>query len=238
MSDDEEPKSDEELKRDIVADLKKTGYPTEIVAASTLKHQGWSVLHNPSYLDDVENKNRELDLRAYLPFPTHGPSGQLPLEVYMLTSCKKSGNPWVFFVTEQAFSGVTLGKSIKVRSEPDNIFYSESADRPPIVSPEDLWRLHHYFGETRTVVVGQPKPPQIGVTLGRDWARTYHEPFKSKGTSGSSPMILGAVSSAMKATLFHMREKDEGKGVLESASVVLSSRGIQRQLARGASKPE
>ena len=57
-----ESKTQEE---NIISELQKTGYPTEIVGASIMQQRGWGVLHNPSYLDDREGQSREFDIQAF-----------------------------------------------------------------------------------------------------------------------------------------------------------------------------
>jgi hypothetical protein len=85
----------------LVEVIKKTGFPTEIVTGSILASWGYGVIHSPAYLDHVENKSREFDLRA---FKTWGVVDETPkwgLSLFLVAECKHSETPWVFFTTPE-----------------------------------------------------------------------------------------------------------------------------------------
>lgn len=177
-----------QLESRILEDLRKTGYPTEIVTASVMQHRGWAVLHNPSYLDDIEGHSREFDLRAYRHTAALAPS-KLTVGVFLVTECKKSDKPWVFFTTpETPTLGLRRGRLIKRNCGPRHLFWSVQSDQRPLVEEEDLFTFHHYFRE----------PYQ---------ARTYHEPFKGRDNADHAQMIYTAVQSAVKATLFLTKQQ-------------------------------
>lgn len=175
------------LESDILDDLQRTGYPTEIVAASIMQQRGWGVLHNPSYLDDIEGHSREFDLRAY-----HAGTEVAPAEpavgIYLVTECKKSDKPWVFFTTPEIYDRRRQqGRWIKRNGGPRNLFWSDQGDVPPVIDTDDLFAFHHYFRSHRQ-------------------ARTYHEPFKGRSNAEHAQMIYTAVQAATKATLFLMED--------------------------------
>jgi hypothetical protein len=174
------------LEHKVLEDLRKTGYPTEIVSASVMQHRDWYVLHNPSYLDDIEGRSREFDLRAYRRVVAQAPS-ELTVGVYLITECKKSDKPWVFFTTPEEYSGPQQGRLIKRRGGPQYVFWSDHSEYHPLIGDDDLHSFHHYFQQPRR-------------------ARTYHEPLKSRETADHAQMIYTAVQSAVKATLFHMKQ--------------------------------
>lgn len=167
------------LEDKILEELVRTGYPTEIVTASVMQARSWSVFHNPSYLDDREGVSREFDIRAYRQISKDNRT----VGIYLITECKKSEKPWVFFTTPANYPGdARLGTLIQWRMTKSQAFtdwyHSES-----IIPDNDLRSFHHYFSEPRL-------------------ARTFHQPFKGTEKSEHSQMIYSAVMSAVKATLF------------------------------------
>ncbi len=179
------------LEESILAELEKTGYPTEILTAALLEQHGWGTIHNPSYLDDTENISREFDVRAYQNIAREADSKTFSLGIYLIIECKKSDKPWVFFTTPAKVAisrRRNLGKLlVSPYDHQRRILWSEYADKTPIVS-DDAWRsFHHYFQQER-------------------WGRTYYEPFKKQERGERSPLIYTAVSSATKAALFHLKD--------------------------------
>jgi hypothetical protein len=105
-----EPNSSIKQETKILQELQKTGYPTEIVSASLMQWRGWGVIHNPTYLDDSEDRSREFDIRAYKSFDFE--DGRFSIGVYLITECKKSEKPWVFFMTPERYLQSRLGQLI------------------------------------------------------------------------------------------------------------------------------
>jgi hypothetical protein len=198
------------LEEKIKEDVQLTGFPTEIVSASRMLQRAWHVGHNPSFLDEDENKNREFDIWAtkdkdVAQFPVNG----LLLSICLLAECKKSNYPWVFFTTPEKHYSFILGTVIKWGLHEKQVFSSNHmfvSNSEPIISDIELREFHHYFQKPRL-------------------ARTFYEAFKGgrkklnrEATGGELESqeatehiktIYGAVMSAVKATLFH--DKDERK---------------------------
>jgi hypothetical protein len=173
------------LESNILDELFKTGYPTEIVSAEIMQKKGWGVLHNPSYLDDTEKISREYDIRAFRSWKYVLPGGDQFIGVYLLVECKKSEKPWVFFSTPEKYDS-WLGQFIK---SPDRHIFSSYYSSDCYIPDSTLREFHHYFQSPRL-------------------ARTYHEPFKGHEKSdNSSQMIFTAVMSTVKATLFHIQDR-------------------------------
>lgn len=182
MSHDEE----ESREHKIINELRKTGYPTEIVAATTLERLGWQVTHNPSYLDDTEGVSREFDLWARRPRVVQADSKVFPVSVDLIIACKKSARaPWVFFMTP---SGPGDSRLIKTDLASAFLFWTPNVGEEPVLSHSDLKGFHHYFNRDA------PR------------ARTYHEVFKGRETSGErAQSIYSTVMSCTKAVLFRRR---------------------------------
>lgn len=164
---------------DILDELRKTGYPTEIIASSVLRNRGWAVVHNPTYMDDVENRSREFDVQAGRILD----GGPINLGIFLLIECKKSEKPWVFFTTERDPEAPGIETCINTTSGPLNLL-ADFQGRPALFSPSLLREEHHYQTPQRL-------------------ARTFYEPFKGKERDERSPMIYAAALSAIKAVLFH-----------------------------------
>jgi len=172
----------EKLEKDILEELKKTGYPTEVISSSIIQQQGWGITHNPSYLDDIEGCSREYDIRAYKEWHYSTLTENRELGVFLLVECKKSEKPWVFFTTDESHSGIRLGDLLHTT---ENWLFSNRSNSHGRLPDELLREHHHYFRKPRL-------------------ARTFYEPFKKQEKSdNTSQMIYSAVMSAIKATLFH-----------------------------------
>ncbi len=173
----------------ILEELQKTGYPTEIVSASVMQQRGWTVIHNPSYLDDSEGRSREFDIRAYRQWRLDASGKKFTIGVYLITECKKSEKPWVFFITPEEYKFSPLGELIKNHIEGRHVFTGRYQNLgESVISDDVLRKFHHYFQK-------------------QNLARTFHEPFKGQEKADRSQMIYSAVMSSIKATLFHQRDR-------------------------------
>lgn len=87
-----------ELANRIVADLKKSGFSTELSARKILIDAGWSVDAGCGYLDKDQNKSREIDIVATsVANLRHGEKVYLYSEFHICAEVKKSKSPWVVF---------------------------------------------------------------------------------------------------------------------------------------------
>ena len=59
---------DESLKQDICKAISDSGFPLENYVDVVLRKHGWQTITNRHYIDDVEGKERELDILAYKGF--------------------------------------------------------------------------------------------------------------------------------------------------------------------------
>jgi len=171
-----------ELERKILEDLAKTGYPVEIRACMVLQAAGWTVTHNPAYLDLEEHKGREIDLRAITVWWAQRPA---PPPHYvaceLFVECKKSDKPWVFFVTPLHEVDRTA-EYIHFISAVENLVQQTEKGGQQVLDGDFLRSSHAYFqAET--------------------WARTYYEAFKGQEKGERPPAIFSALSAATKALL-------------------------------------
>jgi hypothetical protein len=177
--------SGSELERNILEDISKTGYPLEIRASLVLEGQGWTVTHNPAYLDLEEQKAREVDINAVTAWQV-GEPGSLKhmLLCSLFVECKKSDKPWVFFVTpvRQAERGA---RQIRYHSGIQNLVEGSGAANDCVLDIDLLQSLHPHFRL-------------------ENWARTYYEPLRGQEKVERSQAIFRALSAAMKAVLDDM----------------------------------
>jgi hypothetical protein len=171
------------LEEQIIAELHETGFPTEMVAGSILEKRTWTVIHSPSYLDDVEHRSREFDIRAdrYVTARINAPGAEgeyeIPLAVTLTIACKKSEKPWVFFTNAETVYD-DQSSSIYSSSLFGDMFRATN-QRPYLLNAEN----HRYWKAKRR-------------------ARTFYQPLSKQEQPVYMPLIFHAVSSATKATLF------------------------------------
>lgn len=90
---------DETLKKRIIADIQKTGFPSELKVAAILKKDNWTIEQNGTYLDYETNQSREIDIKAYKLFSEE--KSKFYFFVHLIIEVKKiDTRPWIFFVRE------------------------------------------------------------------------------------------------------------------------------------------
>lgn len=196
----------------IVDDIKKTGYPTEIQSASKMINDGWTVFHNPSFLDKDEGTCREFDIEAIKTFKAKVGPGSLPTaytpaeememkngiffytNIRLICECKKSDDkPWVFFISKEMNKSVLLNEyvhgnfsidsnQINEKFKSHNINYDI---KNSILNHKCISSSHHYFEKNY-------------------FARTFYEALKG---NEESQQIYKAVMSCIKATLYYQYYK-------------------------------
>lgn len=89
-----------DLNKKLIEDIRKTGYPTELKVSKIFELNNWSVKENEYFIDEDENKGREIDLRAH--------SNQYIDDLYYIcfwsmlsVEIKKSSKPWVIFTSNK-----------------------------------------------------------------------------------------------------------------------------------------
>jgi hypothetical protein len=85
----------EELKRKIMEDIKKTGFITELEIGSLLLRNGWRVGHSSSYNDKDLEKAREIDIIAYKGF--YNEEIDFRFGIQLIFEIKKTSRHWVIF---------------------------------------------------------------------------------------------------------------------------------------------
>lgn len=96
--------NEEKINR-ILADIKKTGFVSELNAASIFLKNNWKVSHNSSYLDKDQEKSREIDLTAQK-FDFE-PKFRFRQEFYIAVEIKSSERPWVVFASSKTDDSIS-----------------------------------------------------------------------------------------------------------------------------------
>ncbi len=83
---------------DYIKGIKTTGFGLEFSVSKSLIENGWTVINNKYYIDDVQGSAREIDILAYKVGLENG------IQVYtvLIISCKKSSeNAWALLTKEK-----------------------------------------------------------------------------------------------------------------------------------------
>jgi hypothetical protein len=84
-------------KEKIIEGINKTGFVHEYKVCKILEQNGWNVINNRYYLDDVQEVNREIDVIAY----KVGQVEEVLCYTTLIISCKKSeSNIWSFLTKD------------------------------------------------------------------------------------------------------------------------------------------
>jgi hypothetical protein len=174
------------LEAKILGEIGKTGFPLELRVADFLQSRGYFVASSLYYLDQDEDKGREIDIQAlkgislgfYLGTGDESPSpDDEPCMVRncLLIECKKSDKPWVIFTSPESSYDKEL-------FELDCKGLNKNAERLWFESEDFLNQLEkiHPFAAHKMRGHG------------------HFEPFKS---GESSEMIFKALITSVKATI-------------------------------------
>lgn len=90
---------DESLKQDIHKAISDSGFPLENYVDVVLRKHGWQTITNRHYIDDVEGKERELDILAYKGYADK--KENIEYITALIVSCKKNSvNKWCFLTRD------------------------------------------------------------------------------------------------------------------------------------------
>lgn len=178
----------ENLKKKIIEDLNKTGFPLEVSVASELNKQDWMVNNNTLYLDEDTAKERELDIHAVnvdYDFADKTPirlkeGNENKFISHLIIQCRKSNKPWVFFDN---------GETRWPQLPPEN-FKSTKLDFHEML-----------FDELKNL--GLKKHRYINCVF----HKSYHESFSNQGSSS----IYEALITTTKALKYFKRRYGVGR---------------------------
>jgi len=92
-------KSKEDLYKEIINDLKKTGFVSEMHAMNNLISQNWRTTGSRGYFDLDESKTCEIDLYAYHTLTHKDEHNTIAAQSFfnIVAEVKKTDKPWIFF---------------------------------------------------------------------------------------------------------------------------------------------
>jgi hypothetical protein len=89
----------QETKSEIINDLKKSGFASEIAAIRKIKSGGWDVIPNYAYNDPQDEKTRTIDFLGWK-ILSHPPDDDLMrngAQIFLVGEVKKTERPWIVF---------------------------------------------------------------------------------------------------------------------------------------------
>ena len=96
----EKQESTNDLKAKLVKNLEETGYPVELKVGDILSKNRWWVEHNRYYIDEDEQKGREIDILAHTNSYFHSEEVNLCVWLNLVCEVKQARkHPWVILST-------------------------------------------------------------------------------------------------------------------------------------------
>jgi hypothetical protein len=92
----------QESKSEILNDLKKSGFASEISAIRKVKARGWDVIPNYAFTDPQDEKTRTVDFVGWkiLSYPPDDRMMHNGAQIFLVGEVKKTERPWVVFCEE------------------------------------------------------------------------------------------------------------------------------------------
>jgi hypothetical protein len=166
--------------------LARTGFPLEYRVSRILETNGWSVISNRYYIDDLQPQVREIDIVAYR-------SRKLdPLSYYtvLVVSCKKSeDNAWILVARDLRPDDPNVSWRPQHKWTNDNILEFMMTNTP--------WEEGFLASANRESLIRKIFDPEVHVFA-------FQEMRKSTGTPQNDKAIFSAVTSLMKAQAYEL----------------------------------
>ena len=173
----------------LLDDVEKTGFPLELRVASALVDHGYLVEHNVYYVDQDEQKGREIEISA-LKNSQNVERSAVPgwVRHRLLVECKKSSTrPWVIFTSPATRYDSELTHLKQSGLNPSALL--TETDLELVISRHPFWQM-----------------PRRG--------RSYYEAFRNKNDDAASDTIFRALTTTVKATIATMATVGPGGGTV------------------------
>jgi hypothetical protein len=95
----------DDLRSKLLKDIEQTGFPTELKVSKIFQARGWSVNENTYFIDQDENKGREIDMEVHRNSFTYKPK-HICIWSMLSVEIKKSEKPWVVFTSNRKIGDV------------------------------------------------------------------------------------------------------------------------------------
>jgi hypothetical protein len=116
-----------------VDDVKKAGFPLEVIARGRFTTKGWEARSQVLFYDKEESKSRYVDLVAHRAIDKHF-QRFVRLNYTIVAECKKSDKPWIFYTPPTSF--LTKERDLATTA------YLRTISKPPL-EPKRAKFLYH-----------------------------------------------------------------------------------------------
>ncbi len=172
----------------------KTGFDLEFRTGRSLQGKGWSVISNKYYLDDTEERVREIDLVAYKVRKVQ----HVNVFTSLVISCKKStDNTWVLLSRKPKLNDPNVNLS------PVHHWTNDKALRYEGSLPE-FSKAYHDYARSEGHVTEALRQPDADIFA-------FQEMDRTKGSPQNDKAIFGAVTSLMKAQAYELQALPQRK---------------------------
>jgi hypothetical protein len=180
--------------QEFVTGIQKTGYPLEAKTVQLLQRRGWNVISNKYYVDNDEDKPREVDVIAY---KADTSNADFDLYTVLIISCKKSENSsWAFLTRESNL------KDPNANWQPVH-FFVQHPGLEFLFKDQKKWAAR-YHELARELGVGQVlNVPEVEVFALQEMQNSGNKNKISGSPNGDSQMF-NSVMSLMKAQFYEV----------------------------------
>ena len=184
----EKRKPAKDLKEKLREHLKSTGYPLELRVGNILSSHGWIVDHNRYYIDEDEQKGREIDIVAHS--NSYSEKHRVAVWLNLVCEVKQSAKyPWVVLSTKKG----------------------------RLVTEGEGWgRLHYTEGQIDSNLLSfEEIENQSTTSIFKRLGRSYCEGFKAVDSKST---IFEALASAVKASEYFLETGAKASEMWSDAS--------------------
>jgi hypothetical protein len=165
----------------IMEDMKKAGFPLEVIAGTRFASRGWHTRHQVFFHDVEQNKSRYVDISAHKAIDISGRFKRLNYTV--IAECKKSDKPWVFY---------TPPTSVLVEEKDITTLGYVRAISKPVLKPDELkFLLHNHY-------VSKPPLDRLAVAS--------YIAFSGNKDSEGYDQIFAATNQTLKALQYQLEK--------------------------------
>ncbi len=144
------PKTNSELKKKILEDIKKTGFVSELKTISLLIDKGWKTEHSETFEDKDENKSREIDVLASK--VEYVKELGFRLTINLVIEVKKSDKHWIIFSSKRRIRGLgwrIMNRTYNTRMDGTTLFGPRIIDsKSPRETIELVGKAFHEFNKS------------------------------------------------------------------------------------------
>lgn len=184
--------------------ISKTGFPLEHETVKILRAEGWNVISNKYYVDNDEDKPREVDLLAYK-FSKKNP--EFDLFTTLIISCKKSEHSvWAFLARESNFNDPNSDW------DPVHIFANDAPSKFMMDSNKS-WASDYHQKVRENGVTEVMQLPKLEIFALQEMANGARSEKEGKSLKEGKPLgdsqIFSSMMSLMKAQFYELSARHD-----------------------------